>query len=170
MTRKIFRELLLGKQRPEKETVVEQAVYDQKTFDELFPLTLTSEHIIAERAVDVVEKITERHPEYLDPHKHQLFSVLKGADHKELKQHITHLIPRLALTAQERIELWNILSHRARNRNENKTVRVNSLQGLYDLAGDDPQLKASLLEVMSPMEKEMISSISARVKKLKAML
>jgi hypothetical protein len=119
------------------------------------------------RAVDAVEKVTSKHPEFLRPHKQQLLSVLKGADHKELKWHIAQLVPRLDLTADELKDVWHMLSYWSLNKNESKIVRVNALQGLFDLSRDNHALKEEFNNIISAMEHEMIPSIQARIRKLK---
>jgi hypothetical protein len=118
------------------------------------------------RAVDAVEKVTVKHPEFLMPHKQQLLSVLKSADHKELKWHIAQLIPRIDLTDEELETVRHILTYWSLNRNESKIVRVDSLQGLFDLSRNHSALKEDVEKVMAAMEHEMIPSIQSRVKKL----
>ena len=138
-----FTELLLGKdlRKVRQNGMVIALVKNQEAFDELFKLTLHHERSLVMRAVDAVEKITARYPEFLIPHKQQLFAILKGADHKELKWHIAQLITRVELSEKEYADVWHILSYWVLNRNESKIVRVNALQGLFDLSRTNPLLK-----------------------------
>jgi len=122
------------------------------------------------KAVDAVEKVTLKHPEFLKPHKTQLMAVLKSADHKELKWHIAQLIPRLPLTEEDLEDVRHIFTYWALNRNESKIVRVNALQGLFDLSQTHQEVQEDLLRTMSEMEHEMIPSIEARIRKLKRLL
>ena len=164
-----FTNLLLGKDLRTlgQNNIVVQTVHDQCTFDELFSLIFHHERSLVMRAVDATEKITSKHPEFLAPHKSQLLTVLKSADHKELKWHIAQLLPRVALSAAELKDVWHTLAYWALNKNESKIVRVNALQGLFDLSKIDRELKADFEKTISALEHEMIPSIQARIRKLK---
>jgi len=170
--KKTFSELLLGgdlrKLRSNHKAV--EAVYDQASFDELFGLIFHHERPLVMRAADAVEKITLRHPAYLNPHKAQLMAVFKSADHKELKWHMAQLLPRVELSGTELNEVWHILSYWVRNSNESKIVRVNALQGLYDLSRQHVDRQAEFNTVVADLEHELIPSLQARIHKLKKKL
>jgi hypothetical protein len=166
-----FVRLLLDKDLRKLKNIkkVIQAVTDQKSFDELYRLIFHHERPLVMRAADAVEKITREHPDYLQPHKPQLLSILKSVDHKELKWHIAQLLPRLVLTTTELNDVWNILKHWALNPNESKIVRVNSLQGMFDISTHYPEYAHEFGTAMELMSHEMIPSIRARIKKLNAL-
>jgi len=172
MTKDSFMALLLGKdlRTVKQNNVVVQAVTDQQSFDELFALVFHFQRPVVMRAVDAVEKVTKKHPEFLVPHKAQLLGVLRSADHKELKWHIAQLISRISLSKMELADVRHILDYWALNKNESKIVRVNALQGLFDLSQIHPELKEDLAKVISSMERESIPSIQARVRKLRSAL
>lgn len=165
----LFTQLLLGHDLRKLKNVqnVLNAVYDQKSFDELFGLIFHHERPLVMRAADAVEKITAKNKDYLKPHKPQLMAILGSADHKELKWHIAQLLPRLPLTDAELEDVWHKLTYWALNKNESKIVRVNALQGLFDLSQQYPHLHEDLSKTMALMEHEMIPSIQARLRKLK---
>jgi hypothetical protein len=169
MTGESFAGLLLGKdlRKVRQNGIVVRAVKDQRSFDELFSLVFHHERPLVMRAVDAVEKITIKHPEFLMPHKTQLMSVLKGADHKELKWHLAQLIPRLELSKAELSEVLHMLSFWALNGNESKIVRANALQGLFDLSKKHSEATPVFHAAMTSMEHLMIPSIQARIRKLK---
>jgi hypothetical protein len=167
-----FAHLLLGKdfRTNFKNKAVVEAVRDQLSFDELFALLWHHERTLVMRAADAVEKVTMQRKEFLEPHKAQLLSLLRSAVNKELKWHVAQLVPRLNLADEERNEVWKVLSYWAQNPNESKIVRVNSLQGLFDLTQQAPLLKQDFQHVISNLEREPISSVQARIKKLKKRL
>jgi hypothetical protein len=167
-----FAKLLTGRdlRRLKNNKKVIDAVHDQRGFDELFELIFDQDRSLVMRAVDAVEKVTIRDPEYLKPHRAQLLNILKSADHKELKWHIAQLIPRMDLSKKELHDVSHILVHWAGNKNESRLVRVNSLQGLYDLSLNRPELKENFMATMKLMEREAIPSIQARVRKIKRMI
>lgn len=165
---KTFAQLLLGKDRRRlNNSGVVAAVHDQRSFDALFGLIFHHERPLVMRAADAVEKITRKDPEYLRPHKDQLLGILKSADHKELKWHVAQLLPRLPLDPGETVDVWHILTHWALNPHESKIVRVNSLQGLFDISRLHTDLKPDFIKTMGEMEHTMIPSIDARIRKLK---
>ena len=153
MNKGSFTTLLLGKDLRTlgQNNVVVQTVHDQCTFDELSSFTSTMrDHLL-----------------YLAPRKSQLLTVLKSADHKELKWHIAQLLPRVDLTAAELKDVWHTLAYWALSKNENKIVGVNALQGLFDLLKIDRGLKPDFEKIISALEHAMIPSIQARIRKLK---
>jgi hypothetical protein len=170
MNRQQFAELLGGKdlRTIRQNAIVVRSVKSQEMFDELFALALHHERPLAMRATDAIEKVTKKHPQYLTPHKAQLLGIMRGADHKELKWHIAQLITRITLNQNELTEVWHLLSYWALNKNESKIVRVNALQGLFDFSVKYPELKNEFEKTLSIMEREMIPSIQARIRKLKS--
>ena len=153
-----------------KSNTIVKSVNDQESFDELFELIFHHERPLVMRAVDVVEKITLKKRNFLNPHKGQLLSILKSADHKELKWHIAQLVTRIDLSKKELEDVWHILAYWALNKNESKIVRVNSLQGLFDLSAQHPELLKDFEGVMKSLEHELIPSIQARIRKLKKLI
>jgi hypothetical protein len=169
MTREHFTNLLIGKEigRIGQNSIVVRAVKDQKTFDELFGLVFHHEKPVVVRAIDAVEKATQKHPEYLQPHKQQLLCILKSGDHKELKWHIAQLLPRVELDKDELDYVWHMLTYWCLNRNESKTVRVNALQGLFDISQVHSRFEGEFRETLAAMEKELVPSIQARISKIR---
>ncbi len=166
--KKDFAPLLLGRdlRSNSRSDEVVRSIEDQESFDDLFKFLLHHERMLVMRAADAIEKITVHHPEFLKIHKKQLLSLLDSAMHKELKWHIALLIPRVDLDAEEVVKVWGILSYWVRNPNESKIVRVNSLQGLFDLARLHFELKDSFDSIMEAIAHEQIPSLQARVRKL----
>jgi hypothetical protein len=164
-----FSHLLLAKgvRKEKRLRWVVDAVTDQSTFDELFKLLFHHERTLLLRAADAVEKITSKQPEFLVPHKEQILALLTSADHKELKSHVVKLLPRLDLTTDELNSLWNTMSYWAKNPNENKNVRGASLQTLYEFSKREPKQIRDLHNTLHTVGREPVSSIQAKVRKLK---
>lgn len=167
-----FAHLLLGKDRRtiSKAGNVADLVADQASFDELFALLFHHERNLVMRAADAVEKVTRQHKEFLVPHKNQILSLLTSAIHIELKWHIAQLAPRLPLNPHELHEVWSILSYWAQNPNESKIVRVNAIQGLFDMSTNNPAFETSFINILDTVEHEPIPSLRARIKKLRRLL
>lgn len=167
-----FRPMLLGRDlRPAaRSKEVAQLVQDQETFDQLFILVLHHERLLLMRAADAVQKVTLQHPEFLLPHKDQLFSLLKGGLKKELKWHLALLITRVPLDDFEVEDVWTDLSYWALNPNESKIVRVNALQGLYELTRKNRTRTDALVTIMKNLEHTNIPSLQARIRKLSKLM
>ena len=163
-----FRPFLLGKDRRSisRTNQIIELVQDQETFDQLFNLVLSHDRLLVMRAADAVEKITLKHPQYLAAHKVQLFRLLKGALDKELKRHLALMITRVPMDAAEIEDVWTDLSYWALNPNESKIVRVNALQGLFELSRTDADRRAALLKIMEQLQHSNIPSLQARIRKL----
>ena len=164
-----FTRILLGKdlRKLRNSNKVTELVTDQPSFDELFKLIFHHERPLVMRVADAVEKITAKHPEYLVTHKAQLLSVLDSADHKELKWHIAQLLPRVELDEPELKDVWHTLTYWALNRNESKIVRVNALQGLFDISRKFPDFQKDFNQTIARVSREPIPSIQARIRRLK---
>jgi hypothetical protein len=143
-------------------------IKNQEDFDLLMNELLSEERIVAMRAADAVEKITIHHKEFLQAHKQTLFRLAENAINKELKWHLALLILRLKLNPEEKRKAWKILKQWALDKKESRIVRVNALQGLYELAHDgSPAYNNDLQNIIVKLEAENIPSISARIKKLR---
>ncbi|HLL42904.1 MAG TPA: hypothetical protein VK369_07180 [Segetibacter sp.] len=150
----------------QSDTVV-QLINNQEQFDELFKLLFHSDRKIVMRSADSIEKISLNNKGYLKKHKEEILELCLKAEDKELKWHLALLVSRLPLTDIELREVWELLARWAKNRNESKIVRVNSLQALFTLLPKDDKLKDDFKFLLSGVERERIPSLNARIKKLK---
>lgn len=80
------------------------------------------------------------------------------------------LLPRLSLIENELGKAWGILSNWTKNKENSKIVRVNSLQGLYEIVQKEKLLKQDLELTMEEIGMEEVPSINARIKKLRLKL
>ena len=82
----------------------------------------------------------------------------------ELKWHLALLVSRLSLNEKENGTVWQILTKWATNQTESKIVRVNSIQGLFNLLTQHGELKQEFNLTLTGIEKENIPSINARIR------
>jgi len=146
---------------------VVSAIQNQEDFDELFRLIFSPNRIIAMRAADAVEKITIARPEYLAKYAGDILKPSEKTEHKELKWHLALLIPRVKLESKDLQHAWLMLQNWAECTSNSRIVRVNSLQGLYQIALMHPGYKDDLMHIITRLETENIPSISARIRKIK---
>ena len=142
-------------------------IKSQAGFDELFIGLTNSDRKIVMRTADAIEKITKDNPDYLKKHKTQLLQLCGKAKNIELKWHLALIISRVYLTEKELGIVWQILTNWATDKQESKIVRVNSIQGLFNLLKQRPDLTEDFNLTLSLLEKERIPSINARIKKIR---
>lgn len=142
-------------------------VKNQTDFDELFPGLSHPDRKVVMRTADAIEKITLKNPDFLQKHKKALLKLCQKDQDIELKWHLALLLPRLSLTPKELQSVWNLLTLWARNAEESKIVRVNSIQGLFELLSQLPGMSQDFEFTLAEMEKENIASIHARIRKIR---
>ena len=142
-------------------------IKNQNTFDELFKYLFHEDRLVVMRAADTIEKITNRNPQFLTKHKEEIIELCDIAKNKELKWHLALLIPRLHLDNKEFGYAWNTLSNWAMDIANSRIVRVNSIQGLFEMMKQKGELEKDFSLTLSELEKEDIPSINARIRKLK---
>ncbi len=154
-----------------KTKVVISEITNQKEFDELFKNLFNPDRLVVMRAADAVEKLTQTHTDYLDSHKNELLELFQTANHIELKWHLAQLIPRLIirlkLSEDETGMVWDRLTQWALDKSGSRIVRVNSMQGLYDIQKKFPELKKDFTDTLLKLDRETIPSLVARIKILR---
>ena len=140
---------------------------NQQNFDELFQQLFHIDRKVVMRAADAIEKITVNNPGYLKPHKNVILKLCDTAKNIELKWHLALLASRLSLTKRELGRVWQILTSWATDRNESRIVRVNSIQGLFNLLTQHKELEQDFNLTLTEIKRENIPSINARIRKLK---
>ncbi len=143
------------------------SVRSQEDFDELFQCLYNDKRIIVSRAADAIEKVTVNHPKYLFNYKRNILELCESDTNIELTWHLALIAPRLNLTQKEAVNIWTILTGWASNTEGSKIVRVNAVQGLFEMLKQFPEFKESFHKLISDLKPEGISSINARIRKLK---
>lgn len=142
-------------------------IKNQEDFDELFELLFHTDRKVAMRAADSVEKITSKYPNYLVHHKKEILKFFDNANNIEMKWHLALIVSRLRLNDNEVGFVWQVLTRWANNHRESKIVRVNSIQGLFNLLQQHGELEKDFQLTLDQVQREKIPSINARLRKLK---
>jgi hypothetical protein len=150
-----------------KSNSLQLKISSQNDFDELFNCLFNEDRLVVMRAADAIEKITIVHPGYLKKHKRKILTLCAAAVNKELKWHIALLLPRLHLNTKETETVWSILTTWAKDKNNSRIVRVNSIQALFELAKKENEYDKDLLSTLTELAKEHIPSINARIRKIR---
>lgn len=166
-----FPHLLLGKKlRYDRNQRIRESVDDQGSFDELFKLVFHTERLVVQRAIRAVMMVAKTQPEFLQSHSEQLLTLLRSPDRKEIKANVIQLIPKLDLDPTELESVWHILTYLAMNQNEQKTIRVNTLQSLYELTDRQATFVYELHDTLNALTYDHTPSIQAKILKLRGLL
>ncbi len=134
----------------------------------LFPQLITGlwskDPLVRMRAADAAEKVSRENPELLQPHKHELLSLMAETEEQELCWHLAAMVPRLSLTSREcqcaAAQLRNYLESRS------SIVKTSALQGLADLAKIDPDLRPQTIKILRKAARSGTPAMKARSRKL----
>jgi hypothetical protein len=141
---------------------------EPRRFRELIACLWHDDSIVRMRAADAAEKVSAKKPRLLDRHKPQLLGLLAEAEQIELRWHLAAMIPRLRLTAAERQRATASLRHYLEDRSS--IVKTFALQGLADLARNDPRLRCQVVELLESSLQSGTAAMKARARKLLKLL
>lgn len=168
MRENYFPHLLLGSRiRYDRDQRIRESVDDAESFSELFKLIFHHERTVAHRAMRAVMLVIKTHPEFLQAHHEQILTLLTNADRRELKSSVIQLIPLLSLHQHEVERVWHILAYLALNQNEQRTIRVNALQSLYDISNTHAGFTDQFHHALGALSNDPTPSVQAKVLKLR---
>jgi hypothetical protein len=135
---------------------------------ELFPLAVEclrdGDPVVCMRAADAAEKASRDQPSLLHPHKRELLDLAAGAIQQEVRWHLALMLPRLTLTPAERLRTCNLLRTYLEDRSS--IVRTFAMQGLADLARQDPRLLPGVVDELRMLSRAGTPAMRARGRKL----
>ncbi len=120
--------------------------------------------LIRMRAADAAEKVTRSDHALLLPYKKELLGLLTEAHEQELRWHLAVIVPRLPLNAKERQSAMTALINYLED--PSSIVKTFALQGLADLAQDDPTIRATVIEKLREAVRIGTPAMKARSRKL----
>ena len=141
-------------------------ILTQNDFDELFKCLFHQDRLVVMRAADIIEKVTINNQHFLATHQKEIIDLLKHAKNKELKWHLALLVPRLFMDKAAFDSTWNILTQWAKDTTNSRIVRVNAIQGLFEMMKQEPRLEKDFKITLDEMQNENIPSLNARIRKL----
>ena len=141
---------------------------DAGLFPQLFAGLWSGDPLVCMRAADAAEKVTREHREWLQPFKKELLGLMTEAAQQELRWHLAAMISRLSLNARERQFAASVLSGYLTDRSS--IVKACALQGLADLAANDPEMRLHVRELLRECTRKGTPAMKARSRKLLALL
>jgi HEAT repeat protein len=137
---------------------------DQRKFPALIAGLWSEDPLVRMRAADATEKVTRKNPVFLQPYKKELLGLIKEVKQQELRWHLALMVPRLLLSAKERRLATSVLSSYLEDRSS--IVKTFALQGLADLAKDDPNIRRTVIEILREATRKGTPAMKARGRKL----
>lgn len=172
MNKKELRNLLSGGDLRSigKNKEIVSGVKNQAEFDALFLFLYDQDNRVVLRSADAIEKISVNQPGYLDQHKEAILEWCKKVNEIGLQWHLALILPRLKLTDKEFKYAWAILTTWAMDQSNSRIVRVNSIQGLYEMSKIKNEMEEDFKNILLAIESEHIPSLRARIRILKTKL
>jgi hypothetical protein len=133
-------------------------------FRELIAGLWSDDPLVRMRAADAAEKATRENRELLKPHEKELLGLMAEAEQPELRWHLAAIAPRLTLNAKERQVATAALHRYLEDRSS--IVKTFALQGLADLAEDDPAIRPQVIELLREATRTGTPAMKARSRKL----
>jgi hypothetical protein len=137
---------------------------DPRLFPALIAGLWSEDPLVRMRAADATEKVTRSNRELLQPYKKELLGLMAEAEEQELRWHLAAMVPRLLLDAKERKRATSLLNSYLEDRSS--IVKTFALQGLADLAQDDPSIRTKVLEILREATRNGTPAMKARSRKL----
>jgi len=144
--------------------VVADVLREPALFGEVFRAMLSDDPLIRMRAADATEKITARHPEYLQPYKDALLQRVAAIEQQEVRWHVAQMVTRLRLTVEERAHVVKTLFRYLGD--ESKIVVTFSLQALADFAMEDDALRPRVIAALEEGLRTGSPAVRSRARKL----
>jgi hypothetical protein len=144
--------------------VAEVVSKDQRKFTALIAGLWSENPLVRMRAADATEKVTRKNPALLQPYKKELLGLMKEVKQQELRWHLAVMVPRLLLSANERRLAASMLNSYLEDRSS--IVKTFALQGLADLAKDDPDIRPTAVEILREATRNGSPAMKARSRRL----
>ena len=144
--------------------VVAEVLNDPSLFEVVFNAMLSDDPIIRMRSADAVEKITAKHPEYLQPYKEKLIQQVAKFEQQEVRWHAAQMFPRLDLSKEEQAVVVEILLDYLNDKS--KIVKTFSMQALADFAERDASLRPKIIQLLEELTRTGSPAMQSRGRKL----
>jgi hypothetical protein len=134
----------------------------------LVALTADDNWLIAQRALDLLEKLAHEHPEWIAPHKKIFIGPLAHSDKWEIRLQIVRALPLFQWSPAQRRRVEKMLA-------ENVTfpqtfVRAWALDGLAKLAVSNTALRPIVRRYLREFEESSSKALHARARHIRARL
>lgn len=109
--KEIFQKLFITEKTPQSllKYFIDNIDCHPSFIDDLFQRLIQDNEFIKIRAAEILEKISNAHPELIQPYKHLILTRVCSIPHNEIRLRIVQIIPNLFLNNQEKSVAVQIL-------------------------------------------------------------
>ncbi len=147
------------------EEVVDDILRSPYLFSEVFEGMLHDDPRVRMCSADALEKVSSKHPEFLQPFKKRLINEVSKIQQQEVRWHVAQMFSYLKLDDVERDAVMQILFSYIDASNSN-IVKVFSLQTLTELAEQDNNIRYMVMKKLKEMMKISSPAVVNRCNKL----
>jgi hypothetical protein len=147
------------------EEVVQDILENPTFFGEVFEGMSHEDPRVRMRSADALEKVSRKHPEYLQPFKSRLIGQISKIEQQEVRWHTAQMFSYLDMDEAERDEVIEILFSYI-DTDKSRIVKVSSMQTLADLAEKNEAIKPEILERLKEITSRGSPAMVSRGRKL----
>ncbi|HEY0836909.1 MAG TPA: ACT domain-containing protein [Azospirillum sp.] len=143
--------------------VAESVLFDPAQIPELVECLFDGHAGVRMRAADALERVSRAHD--LTPWAERLLTEGAAIEQAEVRWHLAQILPRLALTEPQRWHAASLMGAWFR-RAESRIVRTSALQGMVDLAEQNPLLRDMAADMIRAALRSGVPSLAARARRI----
>ena len=169
MSRERIRRLLSGGDRrgiADSNRVRSLVEHDPSLVGDLAALTADEDWLVAERALDLLEKLAHDHPDWIAPHKKVFIGPLADSDKWEIRLQIVRAVPLFRWSPAQARRVEQILLENVRF--PQIFVRAWALDGLATLSERRVRLRPIVQQQLRAFEQSQSKALQARAKQIRA--
>ncbi len=151
------------------EEVVQDILNNPVLFAEVFEGMLNDNPLVRMRSADALEKVSSKHPKYLQPLKNRWVREVSPVRQQEVRWHVAQMFSYLEVDKAERDEIIRILLSYL-DTDKSKIVKVCSIQSLANLSQNDEAMRHKVVRKLEEIVEVGSPAMVSRVKKLLAKL
>lgn len=130
------------------ELLIHQLNSEPSLEPDFMKFALYNEHPNGWRALYVIDKIYDKHPDWIQPYVPEMIDRLKSETHHGKKRHLLRLISFHEIQAEDSGFLVDYCLGVFTSQKEPVANRVHAMQVLYNISEKEPDLKPELLEII----------------------
>jgi len=141
---------------------------DRSLVDALVELVNDDDWLVSQRALDLLEKLSHDHPDWIEPHKRIFIGPLAESDKWEIRLQVVRALPLFRWTPTQERRVEAILLE---NVGFPQTfVRAWALDSLASLSARRPRLRATIDRHLRAFERSSSKALQARARNIRARL
>ena len=138
---------------------------DRGRVAELAELARDSDWLVSMRAIDLLEKLAQEHPGWIQPHKSLFIGPLADSDEWEIRLQVVRALPLLDWSPRERKRVIEIVCRDAEH--PRKFVRAWALDSLASFACTDRRLMKVVRRGLEAFERSESKALQTRARQIR---